>query len=75
LCFFFYQVKDEDEGDEEEKKKDAHVKEFFLKLAGDDMEVDWMELKEIMDYAMRNGKRNSAPKFQTTTHDIARRIS
>ncbi|XP_050426862.1 calpain-A-like isoform X1 [Adelges cooleyi] len=30
------------------------IKEFFLKLAGDDQEVDWMELKEILDYAMRN---------------------
>lgn len=31
------------------------VKEFFRKIAGEDMEVDWMELKEILDYAMRNG--------------------
>ncbi|XP_071863117.1 calpain A isoform X5 [Bombus fervidus] len=29
------------------------VREFFKKLAGDDMEVDWMELKEILDFAMR----------------------
>lgn len=38
---------------EEEKVQDK-VKEFFLKIAGEDMEVDWMELKEILDYAMRN---------------------
>jgi len=25
-------------------------------LAGADQEVDWMELKDILDYAMRNGK-------------------
>lgn len=31
------------------------MREFFRKLAGDDMEVDWMELKEILDYAMRKG--------------------
>jgi hypothetical protein len=24
-------------------------------LAGEDQEVDWMELKDILDYAMRNG--------------------
>jgi len=38
----------------EVKKNDEKVREFFRKLAGDDMEVDWMELKEILDYAMRN---------------------
>ncbi|XP_063232234.1 calpain-A-like isoform X3 [Bacillus rossius redtenbacheri] len=37
---------------EEEKTKEK-AKEFFKKIAGDDMEVDWMELKEILDYAMR----------------------
>ncbi|XP_044730408.1 calpain-B-like isoform X3 [Chrysoperla carnea] len=30
------------------------VREFFLKLAGEDGEVDWRELKEILDYVMRN---------------------
>lgn len=39
----------------EMKKADEKVKEFFSKLAGEDMEVDWMELKEILDYAMRSG--------------------
>lgn len=29
--------------------------EVFLKLAGQDGEVDWQELKEILDYALRNG--------------------
>lgn len=38
------------------EKNEDKVKEFFRKLAGDDMEVDWMELKEILDYAMRKGK-------------------
>ncbi|KAG6438606.1 hypothetical protein O3G_MSEX000087 [Manduca sexta] len=31
------------------------VREFFNRLAGDDGEVDWQELKEILDYAMREG--------------------
>ena len=39
----------------EEDKTQDKVKEFFRKIAGEDMEVDWMELKEILDYAMRNG--------------------
>uniref|UniRef100_A0A8D8V3P1 Calpain-A n=1 Tax=Cacopsylla melanoneura TaxID=428564 RepID=A0A8D8V3P1_9HEMI len=38
---------------EREKKTEA-VRQFFLKLAGEDQEVDWMELKDILDYAMRN---------------------
>ncbi|XP_015187100.1 PREDICTED: calpain-B isoform X4 [Polistes dominula] len=42
-------VRDEPEPDRNVEK----VREFFKKLAGDDMEVDWMELKEILDFAMR----------------------
>ncbi|XP_054281756.1 calpain-A isoform X3 [Macrosteles quadrilineatus] len=38
----------------EVKRNDEKVREFFNKLAGEDLEVDWMELKEILDYAMRN---------------------
>jgi hypothetical protein len=39
----------------EDDKIQDKVKELFRKIAGEDMEVDWMELKEILDYAMRNG--------------------
>jgi len=42
----------------EEDKTQDKVKEFFHKIAGEDMEVDWMELKEILDYAMRNETKN-----------------
>ncbi|XP_014612871.1 PREDICTED: calpain-B isoform X2 [Polistes canadensis] len=42
-------IRDEPEPDRNVEK----VREFFKKLAGDDMEVDWMELKEILDFAMR----------------------
>ncbi|KAK9299940.1 hypothetical protein QLX08_007169 [Tetragonisca angustula] len=48
-------VQDESDQDRNAEK----VREFFKKLAGDDMEVDWMELKEILDFAMQketNGK-------------------
>ncbi|XP_047508944.1 calpain-B-like isoform X4 [Pieris napi] len=33
------------------------VRQFFDRLAGDDGEVDWQELKEILDYAMREELR------------------
>lgn len=40
----------------EENEQADKVREFFLKLAGEDGEVDWIELKEIMDYAMKSGR-------------------
>ncbi|KAL1123741.1 hypothetical protein AAG570_001514 [Ranatra chinensis] len=46
------------EPEPEEQKASDKVKEFFKKLAGDDMEIDWIELKEILDYAMRNESKN-----------------
>ncbi|XP_046626943.1 calpain-A-like [Neodiprion virginianus] len=49
-----YRVRDQPEPDRNEEK----VREFFRKLAGDDMEVDWMELKEILDFAMRKELKN-----------------
>ncbi|XP_052742733.1 calpain-B isoform X5 [Bicyclus anynana] len=33
------------------------VRDFFTRLAGSDGEVDWQELKEILDYAMREELR------------------
>ncbi|XP_045485364.1 calpain-B isoform X4 [Pieris rapae] len=33
------------------------VRQFFDRLAGEDGEVDWQELKEILDYAMREELR------------------
>jgi len=29
------------------------LKKFFFKVAGNDKEVDWMELKNILDFAMK----------------------
>lgn len=52
LCF---QVKEQEPEPDKVDKANEKIKEFFLKLAGDDQEVDWMELKDILDYAMRNG--------------------
>ncbi|XP_078033589.1 calpain A isoform X3 [Augochlora pura] len=39
--------------DPEPDRNSDKVREFFKKLAGDDLEVDWTELKEILDFAMR----------------------
>ena len=41
--------------DAEEEKRNERIKEFFRKIAGEDLEVDWIELKQILDYAMKNG--------------------
>ena len=47
---------EEPENKEEIKDKDDKVREFFAKIAGEDMEVDWKELQEILNYAMKEGK-------------------
>ncbi|XP_048525407.1 calpain-A isoform X4 [Dendroctonus ponderosae] len=38
----------------EEQEETDKVYEVFLKLAGEDKEVDWKELKEILDYSMQD---------------------
>ncbi|XP_031840305.1 calpain A isoform X4 [Nomia melanderi] len=47
------EIDDRVPSDPEPDRNADKVREFFKKLAGDDMEVDWMELKEILDFAMR----------------------
>ncbi|XP_057655491.1 calpain-A-like isoform X2 [Diorhabda carinulata] len=42
------------EPSEEEKEEFHQVYEFFLRLAGEDKEVDWMELKDILDYSLKS---------------------
>ncbi|KAK7790173.1 hypothetical protein R5R35_002953 [Gryllus longicercus] len=42
------------EPEPEEQKTEDKAKEFFLKIAGEDLEIDWKELQDILDYAMRN---------------------
>lgn len=32
------------------------MEKIFRDVAGDDMEIDWMELKRILDQTMRDGK-------------------
>lgn len=36
------------------QEADEKIRGFFKQLAGEDLEVDWMELREILNYAMRN---------------------
>ncbi|CAG2056308.1 unnamed protein product [Timema podura] len=52
LCNFG-SVRVKEEPEPEEEKTSEKAKEFFKKIAGEDMEVDWLELKDILDYAMR----------------------
>lgn len=55
LFCVFYIIKVKDVVPDIPPTPEDPVRQFFLKLAGDDEEVDWMELKEILDYAMRAG--------------------
>ena len=32
------------------------LERLFREISGSDMEVDWMELKRILDHSMRDGK-------------------
>ncbi|XP_049959739.1 calpain-A isoform X1 [Schistocerca serialis cubense] len=50
----------------EEHKSEDKIKEYFKQIAGDDMEVDWMELKEVLDYALRN----EMPRDSSESQDI-----
>lgn len=45
----------EHQTDPDEEKRNERIKEFFKKVAGEDLEIDWVELKQILDYAMKNG--------------------
>nr|CAH7752575.1 unnamed protein product [Callosobruchus chinensis] len=38
---------------EEEKEETNKVYEFFLEIAKEDKEVDWKELKEVLDFALK----------------------
>jgi len=49
------QVKETEPEENEAAKK---VQEFFKTVAGDDMEIDWSELKEVLDLALKRGKRH-----------------
>ncbi|XP_076176529.1 calpain A isoform X2 [Ptiloglossa arizonensis] len=48
----------------EPERNEDKVRDFFRKLAGDDMEVDWMELKEILDFAMKKELPQSARRSE-----------
>ncbi|XP_033330563.2 calpain A isoform X5 [Megalopta genalis] len=47
------EIDDRVRNDPDSDRNSDKVREFFKKLAGDDLEVDWTELKEILDFAMR----------------------
>lgn len=37
----------------------AAMEKLFRDVAGDDMEIDWMELKRLLDQTMRDGTINA----------------
>lgn len=49
---FFLQAKDPEPVQDEAARR---VQEFFKTVAGEDMEIDWSELKEVLDLSMKRG--------------------
>lgn len=45
-------VKETVDEDDEQRKR---VQQFFKTVAGEDNEIDWSELKEVLDMAMKRG--------------------
>lgn len=39
-----------------EPKENQELENLFLRVAGSDQEIDWIELKRILDYSMKDGK-------------------
>ncbi|XP_056638160.1 calpain-A-like isoform X1 [Diorhabda sublineata] len=61
------------EPSEEEKEEFHQVYEFFLRLAGEDKEVDWMELKDILDYSLKSDRQRKkiiSTEPKTTVNDL-----
>jgi hypothetical protein len=48
------------------------VKEFFHQTAGEDMEVSWEELKEILDFITEYGKITKVTEYYDFTDEIFR---
>jgi hypothetical protein len=46
------------ETEPEENDAAQKVQAFFKTVAGDDMEIDWSELKEVLDLALKKGTQN-----------------
>lgn len=46
-------VRPEDDGQEVEA--DERINAFFRKVAGDDLEIDWKELQDVLNFALKRG--------------------
>ena len=51
-----FQVKPDAEDPAEIEATDR-IREFFKKIAGDDLEIDWQELQNVLTYALQKGKK------------------
>lgn len=60
------------------KPMDDSTEKLFREIAGEDMEVDWMELKRILDHSMRDGSCSNQtnsywkPVFEIDSRNICR---
>lgn len=43
------------EDDEQEVEADERINAFFRKVAGDDLEIDWKELQDVLNFALTRG--------------------
>lgn len=41
--------------EEEQAESDERIRGFFSKVAGEDLEIDWSELQNVLNYAMKRG--------------------
>lgn len=41
--------------DTQEVEADERINAFFRKVAGDDLEIDWKELQDVLNFALKRG--------------------
>lgn len=51
--YIFFQIKKLALYSNKSDDSNEKLKKYFLKVAGSDKEVDWMDLKNILDFAMK----------------------
>lgn len=50
-----FKLKERPEPTAEESDHDDKIKDFFAKIAGEDLEIDCDELKQLLDFALQKG--------------------
>lgn len=45
-----------EQDDTQEVEADERVRGFFRKVAGEDLEIDWKELQDVLNFALKRGQ-------------------